>query len=181
MRKLILTYGTLSGAIIIGSVILGLAVGDGGSQMAAMEWLGYLIMIVALSMIFVGIKRYRDETLGGVIKFGTAFKLGLGISVVASVIYVAAWEVNLALTDYAFIHDYAASVIEAKQAEGATGAELLATEADMAAMTANYANPLYRLPVTFSEIFPVGLLITLVSAGLLQNSRLMPARRTAVA
>ena len=38
-----------------------------------------------------------------------------------------------------------------------------------------YANPVFRLPITFLEIFPVGLLITLVSAGLLRNSELLPA------
>ena len=40
-------------------------------------------MIVALSVIFLGVKRYRDQELGGVIRFGTAFMLGLGIAAVA--------------------------------------------------------------------------------------------------
>jgi hypothetical protein len=39
-----------------------------------------------------------------------------------------------------------------------------------------YANPLYRLPMTFAEIFPVGVLVSLVSAGLFRNSRFLPAR-----
>jgi hypothetical protein len=42
-----------------------------------------------------------------------------------------------------------------------------------------YDNPLYRLPMTFAEIFPVGLLVTLVSAVLLRNPRFLPARTRA--
>ena len=41
-----------------------------------------------------------------------------------------------------------------------------------------YANPLLRLPMTFVEIFPVGVLVSLVTAGLLRNSRFLPMRRT---
>ena len=41
-----------------------------------------------------------------------------------------------------------------------------------------YANPLYRLPITFVEIFPIGVLISLISAVLLRNSRFLPARRS---
>jgi hypothetical protein len=45
---------------------------------------------------------------------------------------------------------------------------------DMATM---YRNPLYRIPITFVEIFPVGLIVALVSAALLRNPRLLPAAR----
>ena len=47
----------------------------------------------------------------------------------------------------------------------------------MRAMAEAYRNPLFRLPMTFVEIFPVGLLIALVSAGLLRNPRFLPARQ----
>ena len=176
MRKIVLTYGTIAGVVILGSFFLGQALDGEDSSWAALEWLGYLTMIVAFSMIFVAVKRYRDQELGGVIKFGTAFKLGLGVSLVASAIYVVSWEANLALTDYAFIAEYTESVLESKRADGVQGAELAALEADMAEMRVNYAKPWYRLPMTFAEIFPVGLLITLLSATLLRNSQLMPAR-----
>ena len=101
--------------------------------------------------------------------------LGLGITLVASVIYVAVWEVNLSLTDYAFIEVYTQSVIADKQAAGVSGADLEAVVAEMAKMKEQYANPIFRLPMTFLEIFPVGLLITLLAAAVLRSSRFMPA------
>ncbi len=176
MKRIVLTYGVITGAVIIASMLLGLSLaGEDGEGGPFQEWVGYLIMIVALSMIFVGIKRYRDRELGGVIKFGTAVLLGLGITLVASVIYVAVWEVNLELTDHAFIDQYTESIIAGKQAEGASGAELEALTAEMATLKQRYANPLFRVPMTFLEIFPVGLLISLLAAAVLRNSRFLPA------
>ena len=175
MKKIMLTYGVVSGAVIIGSMILSLSLAMESDSMKGLEVLGYLIMVVALSVIFVGIKRYRDRELGGVIKFGTAIRLGLGISLVAGLIYVVAWEANLFLTDYAFIDEYTQSVLAEKEAAGLTGAELAETVAEMEELKGRYANPFFRLPMTFLEIFPAGLLITLIAAAVLRNSRFMPA------
>ena len=174
MRKIILTFGSIAGLVIIGSIILGALLARSESTKFS-ELVGYLVMIVALSVIFVGIKRYRDRELGGVIKFGPALLLGLGISLVAGVVYVVSWEVYLSVTDYAFIHEYTQAIIEAKKAAGLSGEDLDALVASMNTMRQKYANPLYRLPMTFLEIFPVGLLISLISAAVLRKSDVMPA------
>lgn len=175
MLRIALVYGGLAGVIAIGVIAGGIALAgeDAGHGSPLM---GYLIMLVALSLIFVGVKRYRDRELGGVIKFVPAFLLGLSIAAVAGVIYVIGWEIYLASTDYAFMEQYAAGLIEAKKASGAAAAEIEKLRADMDAMAKNYANPLFRLPITFLEIFPVGLLIALVSAALLRNPKVLPAR-----
>ena len=175
MAKIIITFGLLAGVIAIGSVILGLSVTSDNQSVQALEWLGYLVMLVALSLVFIGIKRYRDRVLGGVITFGTATLVGLGIAVTSGVIYVAVWEIYLALTDHAFIVDYTQGMIAAKEAEGVTGDEMQAVMDQMAQMREQYASPIYRLPMTFLEIFPMGLLITLISAAILRNSKILPA------
>ena len=175
MLRIILIYGSIAGAVTIGSAIWGISVADLDGSMAFLEWLGYLVMIVALSVIFIGIKRYRDHHLGGVIKFTTGLTIGAGIAAVAGVIYVGCWEVYLAMTDHAFIGQYTASVIAEKQAAGVTGAELDTLVKEMEAMQTNYANPLFRLPMTFLEIFPVGLAIALFSAAILRFSQVLPA------
>jgi hypothetical protein len=180
MTRIILTYGLISGLVIIFG-IMGTIFMSGGEEPHHSLWLGYLIMLVALSSILVGVKQHRDQALGGVIKFRTALGLGLGIAAVASLAYVAVWEVYLAMTHYAFMGQYTDQMLAAKRAAGVTGAAYAKAVADAETMRRQYANPLYRLPETFLEIFPVGLLIALVSAGLLRNPRFLPVRSRPVA
>ena len=173
MTRTILVYGALSGTTVICGMILGMTILESGGFSEA---LGYLIMVAALVLIFLGIKRFRDRDQGGVITFGRATLVGLGIAAVAGVMYVVIWEANLAITDYAFMEEYSAAAIAEKEAEGVSEEELAAFRTEMAAMQENYANPLFRIPITFLEIFPVGLIITLISAALLRRPSFMPAR-----
>ena len=180
MTRTVLTYGLISGLVVITGMI-GTIVASGGGAAVGGVWLGYLIMLVALSAILVGVKQHRDQALGGVISFRTALLIGLGIAAVASLAYVAVWEAYLAATHYTFMDQYAAQTLEAKRAAGVTGEAYAKAAAQMETMRVQYRNPLFRLPMTFVEIFPVGLLIALVSAGLLRNPRFLPARSRAVA
>ena len=93
----------------------------------------------------------------------------------AGVAYVAVWEVYLAMTDYKFMDEYIAGIVRARQAAGLSAAALAEEMAKMESMRTSYANPLFRIPMTFLEIFPVGLLVSLVSALLLRNPKLLPA------
>ena len=175
MLRTALVFGAISGFITVCTILISMNIGDGKHAFNS-ELLGYLIMIVALSMIFFGVKRYRDRELGGVIKFVPALLLGLGIAVVAGVIYVAVWEVYLAATNYSFMQTYVATVLEAKKAEGLSGPALEELTQQMNAAMEAYKNPLFRMLITFSEIFPVGLIIAFISAGLLRNPKLLPVR-----
>ena len=140
--------------------------------------IGFTTMLLAFSTAFLAIKRHLDETLGGVIRFWPALGLGLGISLVASISYVLAWEATLALTGMDFAGEYAKAMVKAEQAKGVSGPALAKFTADMEEFKRQYARPLYRMPMTLVEIFPIGLLVSLVSAGLLRNSRFLPARRS---
>jgi Protein of unknown function (DUF4199) len=174
--KYALTYGLLSGLVIIATMLTGLLLSDRDSFFSS-EWFGYLVMLVALTFIFVGVKRYRDVERGGIIRFGPAFGMGLAIAAVAGLAYVAVWEAYLAATDYAFMDEYIAGALRARQAEGVTGAALAREAAQLETLRSQYGNPLFRIPMTFLEIFPVGLLVALVSAALLRNPRLLPTAR----
>jgi len=180
MTRLILTYGVISGlAVILTSLAIILAFGDqGGNGMGLFT--GYLVMLVGLSAILVGVKQHRDQALGGVIRFWPALGLGLAIAVVASLMYVLVWEIYLGATHYGFMQKYVDAMLAGKRAAGVTGPAYAKAVAAGQKMVSDYANPLYRLPETFMEIFPVGLLISLVSAALLRNPKILPARaRTA--
>lgn len=177
MIRSILAFGAAAGLIVVAPMFAALFWEPSPETTANSQIFGYATMIVALSLILVGVKRYRDRVGGGVIKFGPAFLLGLGISAVAGVIYVVGWEIVLRLTDFGFINTYAEGVLAKARDEGASASEIAAMAAKMDAFKAQYADPLFRLPVTFAEIFPVGVVISLASAALLRNSRFLPARR----
>ncbi len=173
----ILRYGTLAGVIVGGllsTIVLALPQAPHGILGMAT---GYLIMLVGLSLVFMAIKHQRDEVLGGVIRFWPAFGMGLAVSFIASVIYAIAWDLALAITHQDFAGAYARTMIASEEAKGVSGARLAAFKAEMDEFRRNYANPLFRLPMTFVEIFPVGVLVSLVSAALLRNSRFLPAAR----
>ncbi len=118
-------------------------------------------MLLAFTMVFVGIKHYRDKVLGGVIRFLPALGVGLGISAVASLFWVVGWEITLA-TGFDFGSAYSESVVAAAEARGAPAAELERIRADTAEFLSMYENPLFRLPITFIEMFPIGVLISLI-------------------
>ena len=166
-------YGAIAGAIVI--VIISVVVAADLPRHFESTWFGYLVMLAALSLIFVGVKRYRDVECGGVIRFGRAFALGLGMAAVAGAIYVAGWELFLAATGRDFMADYSASVIENMRADGATPAAIESPRAELRGLAVKYRDPLFRIPVTFIEIFPVGLFVALVSAALLRNVKFLPA------
>jgi hypothetical protein len=177
MINIIFLFGTLAGLIVIGGMIAVMAASGGQPEMQDHSLLlGYTIMLVALSMIFFGIKAYRDRELGGVIRFMPALFMGVGISIVAGIIYVLVWEVYMTATNNAYIIAYIEHYIAEQKAAGVTGAALDKLVADMESFKVQYADPLFRMPMTFMEIFPVGLLISLISAAVLRNPKVLPAR-----
>ncbi len=171
-----IVYGVIAGAIVTGILTASIAL-DLPSH-ATSEWLGYLVMLAALSLIFVAVKRYRDVECGGLINFGRAFGLGSAIAAVAGLVYVLGWEIYLAASGRDFIANYSAAIVDGMRADGATSAEIQAKVTEMQDFASQYKDPLFRMPLTFVEIFPIGLLVGFVSAALLRNPKLLPVTRS---
>ncbi|MEZ5997226.1 MAG: DUF4199 domain-containing protein [Hyphomonas sp.] len=178
MFRRIGVYGFCAGAFV--GAVLSLSIiargGEGSGDSSGSYLIGYASMLLGLSVIFVAVKRQRDISQGGVIKFLPAFGMGLAISFIAGVVYALAWELTLALTGLDFAGAYAEAAIETAKAKGMAGTELEAYTAKMQDFAKMYSNPAFRIPMTFTEIFPVGVLVSLVCALLLRNSRFFPAR-----
>ena len=173
MGRIIAVYGAIAGVIVIIGMFISITfVADHGAMgMVA----GYLSMLVALLFVFIGVKRYRDVNLGGVIGCWKAFGVGLGIGRVAALFYVLGWEVYMWQTGGTFMTDYIAQSVEDMRAAGKPAAEIAKFSAEMSVMAEQYKNPLFRMALTLTEIFPVALLVSLVSAALLRRSSFMPA------
>ncbi|WP_374660821.1 DUF4199 domain-containing protein [Inhella sp.] len=176
LPRLIACYGLIAGLVCglpLFAIFLLL------KEQPPMPWgmvLGTLTMLLAFSAIFVAVKRHRDEQLGGVIRFLPAFLIGLGISLVATVCYVLAWEAALAVSGTDFAAEYSKAALAKAQAEGAGREVLDQMAADLAHFQALYAQPLARMGITASEVLPVGLLVSLIAAALLRNPRFLAAR-----
>jgi hypothetical protein len=179
MLRRILTYGLIAGAIAGGQLFLMFAVIKPDTHGAMSMVVGYASMLVGFSLIFVAVKQHRDKALGGVIKFLPAFGMGLAISVIGCFVYALAWEAMQPLMAGNYMEDWVAGQIASMKEHGATQAEIDVFTQENAWMVANYSNPLIRIPISMLEPMPVGLVVSLIVAVLLRNSRFMPARATA--
>ncbi len=171
MNKIVLRNGLVTGAILATSII-GMTVWMCTHKTIDYdhsEIVGYTVEILAFLLIFFGIRSYREQIGGGAITFGKAFGVGLGITLIACAVYVATWEVVY----YNFIPDfadtYSAHLVEKARKDGASEAKIEATKKQMAEFKRLYANPVINSGMTFLEVFPVGLVVTLVSAGILRR------------
>jgi Protein of unknown function (DUF4199) len=170
-----LIYGGLGGAVLAMFIaVVGLL--HERVAFVATTTFGYSVMLVAMSFVFVGVKRFRDVESGGVIGFWPALRVGLLIAAVAGLAYVLMWEIYLAITHYRFFDDYIAKLTRDAQASGKSAVEIARMTAKMHDMRTMYANPLIRLPMTFAEIAPIGLVVAIISAAVLRNPRVLPAR-----
>lgn len=170
MRKIVLTYGLIAGVILSAMLLVTLTFQEQiGFDKGAI--VGYTSMVVAFLMVFFGVRSYRDNVAGGSVTFGRAFAVGLMIAVVASVCYVATWE----LAFYKFVPDfadkYAAYTIEKARKAGATDAEIAAKVKEMAEFNEMYKNPLANIAITLLEPLPVGIVFALLTAGLLRRRK----------
>jgi hypothetical protein len=177
MLRTILKYGVIAGLVVGAFEVAFFTSFDGHPPMTLSMVATYAAMLVALSAVFVGVKRHRDVERGGVIGFWPAFGIGLGISFVAGLFYIAAWELVVAITHMDFPTAYAKTMLAEEQAKGASAEALARMSAEMDAFKLQYADWKFRYLMVFAEIFPIGVLVSLVSAGLLRNPRFLSARR----
>jgi Protein of unknown function (DUF4199) len=170
MKKLVLVYGIIAGLIVTGMMAFSTGYFCAKGDFEGGMIYGYSAMIIAFSMIFVGIKSFRDKHNGGMINFGKAFKIGLFISLIASTIYVIGWLINYYYFIPDFMDKYAAVMIDKAKASGISADELAKKTAGMAQMKEWYKNPLFVILMTYVEILPVALVVTLISALILKRN-----------
>ncbi len=168
MKKNVLVFGLIAGAIVSVFAASVAFVGDNSDYDHSML-VGYAAMLVAFSFAFVGIKNYRDKYNGGLITFGKAFKTGFFISLIASTMYVITWMIVFHFFVPDFMDKYAEHMLKQAAAKGASAAEIAATTSEMATYKELYKNPVMVALLTYMEILPVGILVTLISAFILKR------------
>ena len=170
MKRIVLTFGSISGGIMAAMLAVTMAFQDRiGTDNG--EVIGYSTMILAFLMVYFGVRSYRDNVLAGAISFGRAFKVGISITLVASSCYVAAWEVIYRTMAPDFAQKYAERAIEKARASGASESQLAARRAEMTTFIEQYKNPVVNVGLTFLEVFPVGVVVVVISAGVLSRKK----------
>jgi len=172
MKKNIIIYGLIAGIVV--SVLMLFSVNvmshtEGKVDYNTSLLIGYASMLIAFSLVFVGIRNYRDKYNDGVISFGKAFKIGIMIVLIASTIYVVAWLIDYYFFIPDFMDKYSTQMLNELKASGANQMEIDKQTKQMADMAAMLKNPFYNAMMTYVEILPVGLIVTLISALILKR------------
>ena len=168
MKKTVLTFGLIAGAVMAVMMFATLPFADRiGFDKGYV--IGYTTMILAFMMVFFGIRSYRENVGQGRISFGRAFAVGILITLIACICYVVAWEILYFKFMPDFLDKYSAYVIEKARTSGASQQAIDAQIQQMKSFKAMYDNPLINAAMTFIEPFPVGLIVTLISAAILRK------------
>jgi len=181
MQKIVLRYGLASGAILVALTSVMLVLYKRRTDFDHSLVIGYSSMVLSFLLVFFGVRSYRDTVAAGAIGFGKAFQVGLLISLITCVMYVLAWEIAYFNFFPDFLDQYSAHVLAKMRATGASEAAIRETSAKLADLAKHYTNPFYNSAVTFMEVFPVGLIVTLVSAAILRRKPRPDAPASAVA
>lgn len=167
MRKTVLIFSLILGAILSINIFVLVNMLYNNPDFKGNDVLGYTVMVVVFSLIFFGVRNYRNKQLGGFISFGRAFKTGVLIAFLASTIYVAVWLFYYYLFVPDFIDVYTQHVLKNTDA-----VDLAAKTKEMADFKEMYKNPLFTILITYSEVLPVGLIVALVSAFILKRKKM---------
>lgn len=171
MKKNVLTFGLISGAIssvmMLSTVPFVDRIGfDRG------EILGYTTIVLSFLLVFFGVRSYREQN-GGTLTFGRGFAIGILITLISCACYVVTWEVIYFKLMPGFAEKYSAYMVEHVKASGASQETIDASLRQMQDFKRMYDNPFMNAAITFTEPFPIGLVVALISAAVLRKK---PAR-----
>jgi hypothetical protein len=175
MKKTVLTFGLISGAVSATTMLATLPfvekIGwDKG------EILGYTMIVLSALMVFFGVRSYRENAAGGRLTFGRGFAVGILITLISSACYVGTWEIINYKLMPDFTEKYVAHMVEHAKASGASQQKVDEKVRQAQEFKKMYDNPAINVAMTFAEVFPMGLVVTLISAGILRKKALEPAR-----
>ena len=169
MKRNVWIFGLVLGAILVGNMVYMVKMIYTNPNFDTNDVVGYAAMVVVLSLIFFGIRNYRNKELNGTISLGRAFKTGALIALVGSTGYVVAWLFYYYLFVPDFIEQYSRCVLNEATRNGATPAELRAKNEDLAQLREMYKTPLFVVLITYAEVLPLGLVVAFISSLILRR------------
>jgi len=166
MKKTVLTFGSIFGAISAATMLATIPFADKIGWEKG-EILGYTVIVLSALMVFFGVRSYRENVGGGRLTFGRGFAVGILITLISSACYVGTLEIMYFKLMPGFAEKYAAHmVVERAKASGASQQRIDETERQANRFKQRYDNPAINVAMTFMEVFSIGLVVTAVSARL---------------
>ncbi|MBC7773961.1 MAG: DUF4199 domain-containing protein [Phycisphaerae bacterium] len=169
MKQTILRYGLLSGAVAAVLMVATAFRLKSSTNFEHEYFYGYAGILLSMLFVFFGVRSYREQMNGGVLSFGKGFQVGLLIAIISCVCYVLTWMIVSEMIMPDFMDNYLAHSLEQLQQSGAAQAEIEQKTAEMQQFKEMYKNPLIKFGLTFLEPFPVGFLVSLISALVLRK------------
>lgn len=166
MKRNVWIFGLVIGVVLAANMVVMINMMYSSDSMKGNDVVGYAAMVVMFSLIFFGVRNYRNKQLGGYITFGKALKMGVLTALVGSTVYVAVWLFFYYLFVPDFMDVYAGHVLK-----NCSPNDVAAKTAEMAKFKEMYKNPLFVVLLTYMEILPVGLVVALISALVLKRKK----------
>jgi len=170
MKRIIITYGIISGLIVSLWLMTAMFIGENDTFDKYGMYLGFTSMLIAFAFVFVGIRKYREIN-GGTVTFGSALRIGLLISLIASTFYVVTWMIEFHYFIPDFMDKMTSKQIANWKAEGIAKAELDAKISEMQSWKELYKSPVMVVLLTYMEILPLGIVVSLIAAFVLKKKQ----------
>lgn len=168
MHKTAIRHGIIAAAIMILVLVILYFVFSPNTLLDLGEVIGYATMVIAMSMIFIGIKRYRDNELNGYISFSHAFGMGVYIAVIGSFIYGIFEGIFYETSNFKEI--YTEFYVDKIKNSGQTQEIIQEQLQEMQQQMAMWDSPYLMGLLMFVTVFLIGLVIALISAAILKRN-----------
>ena len=160
MKKIVLKYGIIGGVVssILGTLnwlLVAHSVGVEGSQTV-----GYISITLSLLCIPFGVRYFRDKLNNETVSFGQAFKIGLGITVMAAIV--------MAIHSVLFFTFQKEEFLK-WQRKDLSQVELTAFNEQLAQIPEFIYTPCFQGIVMFLMVFLIGAVVNLISSLLLKK------------
>lgn len=169
MKKNVLIFGLILGAILVGHMLYMVNLLYTQPDLQTNDIIGYAAMIVVFSLTFFGTRNYRNKELSGFISLGKAFKTGALIALLGSTMYVGVWLFYYYLFVPDFVDVYASHVINTCTRNGDTATVVADKTAQMKQLKEMYKSPFFVILITYAEVLPIGLVVAFISSLVLRR------------
>jgi hypothetical protein len=169
MKSFVVKFGFISGGISAALLFLTFVLLRGPWLFENGAFVGYAGMVLSFSVIFIGVRSYREQVGKGSVSFGKALQAGLLMALISSCCYTVVW---LCINHFLwpnFADDYLQHEMNHLRQSGVAEVVLQQKMKAMEEYKSMTANPLVNALITFTEPLPVGFIVALLSAAFLRK------------